>query len=382
MEALADPQGGAVLAVAHQFALGFGGVPESLLALARLLRSVGVRCDVLSRNGFVGDAGRLPGLPPKGQSVRAGTAMPAQQSYQSILVAGAWNMRACKIVLQAKRRGVRVVYTPKGNLAYAEFKRPRDLKKIPYLATLELAVLAMADRIIYSSQLERGHSMLSPVFGAKSAVIPEPFIGPALTGPRPASARTVRFGFMAEIAPRKGLADLVTAFTAWQAKDAPDAELHIAGEPRPASERYCNGVRAIASRGPRPDRIVWRGPLRGQAREDFYDEIDFFVCPTRFESFGLTPLEALWHGTPVMVTRQLGALEFMTDPRSMIDLRSGRPDEILAGLQAAMARRESYAAAAGTWRSRACPALAADRLAFSFLDAFGFPNVATGDRRT
>jgi glycosyltransferase involved in cell wall biosynthesis len=44
----------------------------------------------------------------------------------------------------------------------------------------------------------------------------------------------------------------------------------------------------------------------------FYKQIDCFVFPTRGEGFGLTPLEAMATGVPVIVTGWSGPLEYMT----------------------------------------------------------------------
>ncbi|CCD92768.1 hypothetical protein BRAO375_2230013 [Bradyrhizobium sp. ORS 375] len=373
MEAVDAARPAAVLAVAHQFALGFGGVPESILLLARELRADGVTLDVLSRDGFVADAGRLSSLPPRGAPAAPDPEPRLDLTrYSAVFIAGAWNPVALTIAARARRQGLRVIYSPKGNLARAEFKRPRDLKKFPYLATAELTLMGLAHRIIYSSNLEYRNSLLSSFFATKSTVIPEPFLGPPLTAGRPPGSGSVRFGFMAEIAPRKGLAELVEAFVTWVRRDTPDAELHIAGEPRPASERYLERIRRASEAETRSGRIVWRGPLRGEARNHFYDELDFFVCPTRFESFGLTPLEALWHGTPVMVTKKLGVLEFISDANCMLSLGTGSPAEILAGLKLAMRGRDAYVTAASGWRSRPCARLSGRDLAAAFRQEFGF----------
>ena len=367
-----------VLVVAHRFSLGFGGVPESILLLARELGEYGIRLDVFSRDGFACDVGELSDLPSAGQP-RQRAGMPDVAGYGCVFVAGAWNPAAWWIAMQARRNGVRLVYTPKGNLARAEFRRWRDLKKFPYLATIELSLLAICDRIVFSSELEQNRSVL--LFRRKSVVIPEPFRGPPLepaVGAR--SGTPVRFGFMAEIAPRKGLADFVSAFIAWQRRGNLEAELHIAGQPRPGSENYYEKVQAMAATAPRPDMIRFLGPLRGNRREDFYESIDFFVCPTKFESFGLTPLEALWHGKPVMVTESLGVLEFISDPHSIISLGRGSLDEILDALEAAMVRRECYMRAASAWRMRRN--LSADRIALRFAHEFGFRHVVAENLRS
>jgi hypothetical protein len=79
-----------------------------------------------------------------------------------------------------------------------------------------------------------------------------------------------------------------------------------------------------------------------------------------------------------MVTRNLGVLEFISDPQSMISLGGGSGEEILAALSLAMTTRDASVAAAKQWRSRVCPGLASDKLASAFVQEFGFLNPTTG----
>jgi glycosyltransferase involved in cell wall biosynthesis len=345
-----------VLIIAHRFSLGFGGVPESILMLGRELGRLGIRTDVLAKDGLVRAAGDLEKLPSGGdRHLDDFPALADIKSYRCVIVAGSWNPQALLIGFRALRHGVRLIYTPKGNLAWAEFKRWRDLKKFPYLATIELMLLLISDRIVFSSQLEKRSSLLAPLFCRKSSVIPESFEGADLPSTRPPSSGTLRFGFMAEIAPRKGLAELIEAFIVWQKSGNVEAELHVAGEPRPGSEQYYEKIRRMVAAAPRPDKILFYGARRGHLRDDFYEAIDFFVCPTKFESFGLTPLEALWHGKPILVSRNLGVLEVISAPDVTISLGGGTPKEILNALRVAAAEQGDFSAAA--FRRRMCTAL-------------------------
>jgi glycosyltransferase involved in cell wall biosynthesis len=361
----------AILVVAHRFSLGFGGVPESILLLANGLEPAGVRVDVVCRDGILNDVGRLSGLPAGGRSPSLGEVLRLDLSaYRSVFVAGAWNPVALIFGIRARLAGVRLVYSPKGNLAIAEFKRPRDIKKFPYLLSVELLLLLLSQRIVFSSRLERDNFILRPFFTRSAAIIPEPFSGPDVSEP-PGPSAVLRFGFLAEIAPRKGLLELVRAFLTWQGAGETSVELHIAGEPRPGSERYCQSIHQLIEASDQA-KIIWRGPLRGSARDGFYQTIDFLVCPTKFESFGLTPLEALWQGKPVMVTANMGVLEFIADQSSIITLKDCSKSELLRGLRDAKAMTQEFAAAAGKWRLRPQPGLTGAELISRFLVVLGF----------
>lgn len=71
------------------------------------------------------------------------------------------------------------------------------------------------------------------------------------------------------------------------------------------------------------------------AIEDFYAGADVFVFPSRRESFGLSLLEAMASGLPVVCTRGLGATDLMTDSRDALLLdRWDDPVELAAKVNA------------------------------------------------
>lgn len=55
--------------------------------------------------------------------------------------------------------------------------------------------------------------------------------------------------------------------------------------------------------------VVFTGFLRGKAWRDAYAIADLFVMPSISEPFGLTPLEAIGYGTPVLISKQSGVSE-------------------------------------------------------------------------
>lgn len=59
------------------------------------------------------------------------------------------------------------------------------------------------------------------------------------------------------------------------------------------------------------DRVIFCGFLRGQELNDLYASADLYVLPSISEPFGLTPLESLVNGTPVLVSKQSGVAEVL-----------------------------------------------------------------------
>jgi len=60
------------------------------------------------------------------------------------------------------------------------------------------------------------------------------------------------------------------------------------------------------------DKIVFAGFVRGDELLKLYRAADLFVMPSVSEPFGLTALEALANGTPILVSKQSGVSEVLT----------------------------------------------------------------------
>ncbi len=58
--------------------------------------------------------------------------------------------------------------------------------------------------------------------------------------------------------------------------------------------------------------VLFAGPLWGDERDSMYKTADVVVMPSVSEPFGIVPLEALMHGTPVIVSKQSGVAEILT----------------------------------------------------------------------
>lgn len=55
--------------------------------------------------------------------------------------------------------------------------------------------------------------------------------------------------------------------------------------------------------------VIFTGFLEGQDRHDVYVAADLFVMPSVSEPFGITPLESMQLGTPVLISKQSGVSE-------------------------------------------------------------------------
>lgn len=70
-------------------------------------------------------------------------------------------------------------------------------------------------------------------------------------------------------------------------------------------------MQSVASLG-LSDKFFFPGFLRGRELERLYRSADLYILPSVSEPFGITPLEALANGTPVMVSKQSGVAEVLS----------------------------------------------------------------------
>jgi glycosyltransferase involved in cell wall biosynthesis len=104
------------------------------------------------------------------------------------------------------------------------------------------------------------------------------------------------------VEPRKDLPLLVDAFDAIAMFDA-DVRLVVAGQDGWGAEALTGAIARARHR----DRVVRTGWVDGSTRADLLAGASVFAYPSRYEGFGLSPLEAMAVGVPV-VTTTAGAL--------------------------------------------------------------------------
>jgi len=334
-----------LLCLGQHFRQGWGGLPESARLLARELAPLGISVDVFDR-GRLHRRIELLDLLPEPDFI-ADTFDPATlPDYRALLIFGPWqDPRAIWPLLRARRDSQTLVYLPRGGMCRIEFSRPRDLKKWPYLYLIERGIIRSGSAIVYSSECERDHTV-RPVRGLASEwIIPDFFspLPPPEFTPSGGAERPVRFSFMAEISPRKGLVPVLEAFLDFS-RSLPSVravQLTIGGGVRPGSEAYLAKAKSLAAQAPPHARIEFVGAVPHAERSRFYAETDVFLASSLFESYGLTVLEALAAGCAVVTGPTIGSLEYLP-PMDLLDVStSDQP----ADLAAALARQNALAMA-------------------------------------
>jgi glycosyltransferase involved in cell wall biosynthesis len=130
-----------------------------------------------------------------------------------------------------------------------------------------------------------------------------------------ASSERLRILFVGRLETRKGIDVLLDAIPKIF-ESLPNAELWLigqdhtesaAGESTVAAFRRRNGSQAWLSR------VKVFGKIEKEFLDEYYQECDLVVMPSRYESFGLVLLEAMMHALPVVAARVGGMKEVVAD---------------------------------------------------------------------
>ncbi|NLI70903.1 MAG: glycosyltransferase family 1 protein [Firmicutes bacterium] len=122
---------------------------------------------------------------------------------------------------------------------------------------------------------------------------------------------------LARIDHNKGFDLLIHSF-ALLARKYPDLHLVIGGgskDPKQPEIDLKNELREIARGYELEDRVLMPGYVPDELMAPYYRGAEVFVLSSRFEPFGMTAIEAMACGTPVVVTSLGGIRTFLTDSR-------------------------------------------------------------------
>jgi D-inositol-3-phosphate glycosyltransferase len=154
--------------------------------------------------------------------------------------------------------------------------------------------------------------------------------------------------------PRKGFEEVIRAM-----RHVPDAECVVVGGPPPgelAREPYARHLTDLATSLGVGDRIRLAGAVPAAEMASWYRSADVVVAAPWYEPFGLTPLEAMACGVPVIATAVGGLTDTVVDGLTgdLVPPRDPRRLGVaIRGLLDDRMRRLAYGAAALD-RTRQC----------------------------
>jgi D-inositol-3-phosphate glycosyltransferase len=109
---------------------------------------------------------------------------------------------------------------------------------------------------------------------------------------------------LGRIVPRKGIDNVIRALAMLRQQSAINARLLVVGgeadTPCETATPEIGRLRALAAELNVADRVIFTGRRARTALRDYYSAADVFVTTPWYEPFGITPLEAMACGTPVI----------------------------------------------------------------------------------
>jgi phosphoheptose isomerase len=186
---------------------------------------------------------------------------------------------------------------------------------------IEERVIAEADAVIAECPQEQEDLIvLYKTDPAKVTIVPCGFDGQELW-PVPKHLARARLGLpderiilqLGRMVPRKGIDTVIRGFAKMVREDDTPARLLVVGgatgEPGGRSSPELERLQFLACSEGVGDRVQFTGPSSREALKYYFSAADVFVTMPWYEPFGITPLEAMACGTPV-IGANVGGIKF------------------------------------------------------------------------
>ena len=326
-----------------------GGIAEAVKGLAKAQAAAGAKVSVLAGTDVQSEADRAGWAPLAVDNVASaglrdgimGAALQArldQLQPDLVHLHGLWGPAAR--ALAGWRGQVPFVVSPHGMLDAWALARSAAKKRIS-AALWEGGLLRRAAFVHALATAEEQAVRAYGVTG-RVEVVPNGVVCPAEIGPLPTAAPRIML-FMARIHPKKGLAELITAWAMLPPALRQEWHLRIAGWDEIGILDELRQQAAAAGLG---DGISFPGGLHGADKDAALRGASAFILPSHSEGLPMAVLEAWAYGLPVFMTQACNlpegfaagaAVEVSTDPAQMAGVlaRTLADDDALAAAGAA-----------------------------------------------
>ena len=136
--------------------------------------------------------------------------------------------------------------------------------------------------------------------------------------------------FAGRLAPQKGC-DTAHEALARLLPEFGDLQLRVAGA-GPWEQAYRNLARSLGC----PDRVEWLGWLEGPELREELRRCGVLLMPSRYEPFGLSALEAMACGAPVIASRVDGIAEYVRDNQNGLLTTPADASELATALRSVL----------------------------------------------
>ena len=295
----------------------FGGTERQLLTLVKALGGGGydvtVFCYFEYLDEMVGmfkdegadvvlmspDGHRPPSFPALARSLFSGIAQ-VLKVLKPDVVHIQYNAPGSLAVLFFRLLGAKKIIVTAHTPASTAAGRSKRRWLVPKIVSSMCSAFICVSKTIESSFFERAPELFSAALfskGRKHFTIYNCTELPGMIVARQArAAEGIVIGMAARIVHQKGV-DIMLRAMPDVLKAVPDARLLIVGDGDKKDE-----YRRLADALEIADAVEWAGLQSQKAMDGFYARMDILAMPSRFEGFGLTAIEAMGRGVPVVAS--------------------------------------------------------------------------------
>lgn len=226
----------------------------------------------------------------------------------------------------ARTKGVPYLLVPHGTLSRYTFSHRRTFLKRLYYRWVEAGTVNEASAIRFTARAERDEA-LRLGFNTPGAVIPHPY-EPQFDRWSAEDSVPNQLLFLARFAPKKGIDLLLSAMPIVQ-REKPETKLVLAGA---GSDRYESKLRTrIRSLGLERS-VELPGFVGGDEKRRLLRESSVFILPSEQENFGVSVVEAMDAGLPVVITKGVDIWPEISDARAGIVLEKRTSEAVAAAI--------------------------------------------------
>jgi glycosyltransferase involved in cell wall biosynthesis len=223
------------------------------------------------------------------------------KDFEVVHIHSWWNFLVIGAAWICRKHGIKPIISPHGMLSNYILDTNNSAKK-KIVHSLIGKKLLTESLVHVSTQLEWEESQ-AIIPGWRGKIIPNLVALPDTQHPRPDN-ELFTIGFLSRVDPKKGLDILIRALGQVQLP----YRLRIAGA---GSDEYTKELQDIASTAGIADKIEWVGWKNGEAKFEFFANLDLFALTSHSENFAIVVIEALVTGTPVLISDQVGLYQFV-----------------------------------------------------------------------
>ena len=257
-------------------------------------------------------------------------------SYDRAHLHAAFSLITTRAARKCREHNVSYVFRPLGTLSTFSMQHRSSFIKSLYYRYIEYKTIEGAMALQVTSMQEELDVQRYTRENQAVYVIPIPMEQHHDRG-RQKHTDPLRIGYLGRLDPKKNLESLFDAIYHYS-KDH-SLVLFIAGD---GDKSYKNQLKKQVSELGLTDYVDWLGFIEEREKEEFFRDIDFFILPSFHENFGVSVIESLSYGRPVLVSPRVDAIHWVDAYQCGIDCGVDETDILLALNKAHFLDENSY----------------------------------------